>query len=103
MMWTLWYENGEVYTSGHGEPNGSPGWGVVCVSQPGVEGKDVLWNTDYYLHRTDTGEWSAHNLTGLVDQLTHFAPHIDCFRAGRQMVTPSFKAIVNRATKEARG
>jgi len=63
----------------------------------------VLWNDPYYIHRTDTDLWTPHDLIGLIDQLVHFSPVIDCVRVGRDMPTRRFKEIVKAATKEMRG
>jgi len=100
--WTLWYDDETVFTSLDGEPNDSPRWGVVCVTQPG-KAKDVLWNEWAYIYHEDMEIWTQHDLVGFIDQQVHFSPMITCVRIGRDMLTGRFKEIVERATKEARG
>ena len=103
MTWTLWYEDGSTFTSEEGTPNDSPMWGLICIGQPGAAGRDLLWNETYYIFRTDTGEWSAHDLVGFVDQSVHYAPLIECVRIGRDTQTSRFKAVVAAAAVAMRG
>jgi hypothetical protein len=100
--WKLWYADGTTFSDKDGEPWESPVQGVVAVTQPGVVGKDILWNESHYLHHAN-GEWSAHDLLGLVDQTTSQINSLDCHRQGWDMPTRPFKDIVNRALREIRG
>jgi hypothetical protein len=100
--WKLWYADGSMFSSEDGEPWASPVQRVVCVTQPGVVGKDLLYNETHYLHHRD-GEWSAHDLLGFVDQTTYQIHTLDCHRMGWDMPTEPFKRIVNWALREVRG
>jgi len=100
--WKLWYADGTAFTDRDGEPWESPVQRVVCVTQPGVEGKDLLYNETHYLHHRG-GEWSAHDLLGLADQTTYHVHTLDCHRMGWDMETRAWKDIVNRALREVRG
>jgi hypothetical protein len=101
-MWTLYYEDGSTFTSAEGEPNDSSEWGVVCITQ-NVPNRDVVWNENYYIYRTDRGYWTGHDLIGFVDQQVHFAPYIICVRVGRDGDTTEFKRILKEATIKMRG
>jgi len=103
VMWTLYYDDGMTFTSGDGPPEASYPWGVVFVTQPGVNSRDLVWGLDYLIYRTDLGHWTGHDLIGLVDQLTHFAHKIEAVRPGREMDTDTLKAMIRVATLEMRG
>ena len=75
---------------------------MVVITQD-VPSRDVVWNEDYYIHRTDRDYWTGHNLVGVVDQLKHFAHLIDCVRVGWDMDTVKFQAMIREATIEMRG
>jgi hypothetical protein len=101
--WKLWYEDGSTFSSDQGEPNDSPVSGLLAVGQPGVDYKDVVWNENFYIYRRDHGYWSGHDVFGLVDQVTHFAPVIGCVRAGRDTANSTMKGVARAATIEVRG
>ena len=101
--WTLHYDDGSRFTSVQGELGESPPWGVVFVTQPGVNSRDLVWGLDYLIYRTDLGHWTGHDLIGLVDQLTHYAHKIEAVRPGREMDTDQLKAMIRHATLEMRG
>lgn len=101
--WTLHYDDGSRFTSTRGEPGDSPPWGVVFVTQPGVNSRDLVWGLDYLIYRTDLGHWTGHDLVGLMDQLTHFAHKVEAVRPGREMDTDRLKAMIRVATLEMRG
>jgi len=103
MRWKLYYNDGSSFSDEDGAPNDSPPFGAVFVCQPNHSGRDLIWGTDYLIHRTDVDAWMGTDLVGLIDQLSHFAPYIDCVRAGREMVTPAFKALMHEAAVEMRG
>jgi len=100
--WKLWYADESSFSSEDGHPWEAPVQRVVCISQPGASGKDVLWNENHYLHHRGGG-WSAHDLIGFVDQTTYGMQDLDCHRLGWDMPTEPFKKIVVRATLEVRG
>jgi hypothetical protein len=103
MAWTLYYENGTKFTNLEGDPQDSPPFGVVFVTQPGLNSRDLIWGVNYLIFRRDLGYWTGHDQIGLFDQLAHFAHLIDSVRPGREMDTDKLKKMIQTATLEMRG
>lgn len=103
--WVIHYEDGTRFSSDQGNPNDSPGFGALFVTQPGINGMDIVGDgAKVLIYRTDLGGWlPVWDDYGIMDQFTHFMPVISCARWGRQAWVPDFKKIANRAAKEMRG
>lgn len=92
--WAIYYDDGTRFSHEDGTPNESPPFGALMVSQPDVMSpKIVAGGEPYFVHRTDMDQWVGSDLAGLLDQLSHFAPYIDCVRVGRWVRTPEWKEL----------
>lgn len=90
MEWVIYYADGTKFTSGDGFPEDSPKWGLVAIAQK-VDGSVMPLVGDYFTFR---GRWYNHDLTGIVDQMTHFAKDIQAFRVGRYVDEQIYKSIL---------
>lgn len=59
-----------------------------------------LHGRDHYWHRSDTDEFFAGDLIGLIDALSE-VEHIDWWGAGRTIATSEFREILSRAIEDA--
>ena len=99
--WRIYYGDGSTFSSADGEPQESPAWGAVLVTQPAVKGMDtLLLNDPFFVHRADRALWLTCDYPGLMDQLAHYAHAIDCVRVGRWAEPGDWKAIAARAREE---
>lgn len=102
--WRIYYGDGSTFCSSDGAPWESPEWGAVLITQPEVHGMDTLSHGQpYFLHRSDLDQWLNCDYPGLMDQVVHFAQHIDCVRVGRWQPTVDWQALCRRARSEMGG
>jgi hypothetical protein len=100
MDWIAYYDDGSSFTSEQGGPGDAPGLGVVCVAIADESiGRAVIHGWDFYVWH-EPGGWDAHNLHGLLDQLTMRPSNVSAVMQGRMVPRIEYERIVRLAQYE---
>lgn len=96
LMWRIYYDSGEVFSSTDGEPEDAPSFGVIAIVNIG---KHIQNRYDWYYWQAEENQWWGSDIHGLLDQLLHNKP-IKAIKQGRNTEDTLYAEIISRATKD---
>ena len=94
-MWTLFYADGNTFSSEDGTPDQAPSYGLLIVAQLLNGRRELLFNQNFYFHVG--GEWFGMDEYGVRERLRERLP-VQAMIQGRYVSIRDYSAAHRVAT-----
>lgn len=102
-VWRIYYIDStiESFSSLDGEPCDAPIHGVGVIVQKNPDsGREMVMRHDFYYWVPSIEMWWGSDLTGMIDQFSHFPKDRMALKIGRNTSDAKWKEIVEKAIQD---